>query len=187
MAPPATDVAEAKSSPSPSSSSGLHGADEATSKLEEQLPVQSAEAGGEGGDILLVADCGTEVPLSRSAARMSKTILGAMEVHCAGCRVPVVNVDASILRLVAAYCEKHGPHYDLAASAASLRDPFPAFPIDFTPAMYTVKPVTELHPDPHGLKAWDEKLISDLPDNSTLFALIIVSNRTHRYSFFSVQ
>lgn len=42
-------------------------------------------------------------------------------------------------------------------------------PLDFMLAMYSVKPITELHPDLHGLKAWDQKFISDLPDNSTLF------------------
>jgi len=135
MAPPATDAA--------------------TTKQEQQHA-----AGGEGvevsGDNLrLVAECGTEVRLSRSAARMSTTLLDMIEAGCAEGGIPIKGADAGTLRLVAAYCEKHAPHYDPVASAARLRDPFPPFPIDFTPAPYAVKPVTQLDPDPHGLKAWD--------------------------------
>lgn len=129
-----------------------------------------------GGDLVLVADCGTEVRLSRPAARMSTTILHMMEDDCAEGRIPIKDVHHTILRLVVAYCEKHAPHYDPVASAARLREPFPPFPIEFTPPHYSVKPVTETHPDPHGLEAWDHKFISDLPNNSTLFAVIIAAN-----------
>jgi S-phase kinase-associated protein 1 len=107
---------------------------------------------------------------------MSTMLLGMMEAGCADGGIPIKGADAGTLRLVAAYCEKHAPHYDPVASAARLRDPFPPFPIDFTPVAYAVKPVTQLDPDPHGLEAWDHKFISDLPDNSALFNLIIVSH-----------
>lgn len=149
--------------------------DAATTKQEQHA------AGGEGvevggGDLRLVAECGTEVRLSRSAARMSTMLLDMMEAGCAEGGIPIKGADAGMLRLVAAYCEKHAPHYDPVASAARLRDPFPPFPIDFTPVAYAVKPVTQLDPDPHGLEAWDHKFISDLPDNSALFNLIIIAN-----------
>lgn len=148
-----------------------------TAKQEENQHAAGGEAVDAGGrDLRLVADCGTEVRLSRSAARMSKTLLDMMEAGCAEGPVPIAGAGAGTLRLVAAYCERHAPHYDPVASAARLRDPFPPFPIDFTPPTYAIPPVTQLHPDPHGLEAWDRKFIADLPDNSALFNLIIVSN-----------
>ncbi|OEL14938.1 SKP1-like protein 11 [Dichanthelium oligosanthes] len=137
---------------------------------------QPAAGVDEGDDLTLVADCGTEVRLSRAAARMSTAILHMMEDGCAEGRVPVRDVHASVLRLVVAYCEKHAPHYDPAASAARLRDPFPPFPIDFPPTNHAIRPVTDPGPDPHGLDAWDHKFIADLPDNSALFAVIIAAN-----------
>ncbi|KAJ1295462.1 hypothetical protein BS78_01G226300, partial [Paspalum vaginatum] len=135
-----------------------------------------AAGGGDGEDLVLVADCGTEVRLSRPAARMSTTMLHATDDDCAGGRIPVTGVHPSILRLVAAYCERHAPHYDPVASAARLREPFPPFPIDFPPVKCAIRPVTDPGPDPHGLEAWDRKFIADLRDNSTLFALIIAAN-----------
>ncbi|WVZ59077.1 hypothetical protein U9M48_009278 [Paspalum notatum var. saurae] len=132
--------------------------------------------GGDGEDLVLMAECGTEVRLSRAAARMSTTMLHALDDDCAGGRIPVAGVHPSILRLVAAYCERHAPHYDAVASAARLREPFPPFPIDFPPDRYAIRPVTDPGPDPHGLEAWNKKFIADLRDNSTLFALIIVSD-----------
>ncbi|CAN6299305.1 unnamed protein product [Urochloa humidicola] len=139
---------------------------------------EGAESGAAAGgdDLVLVADCGTEVRLSRSAARMSTAILHVMEDGCAEGSIPVAGVDAFILRLVAAYCERHAPHYDPVASAARLRDPFPPFPIDFPPAHHAIRPVTDPGPDPHGLEAFDKKFIADLPDNSALYAVILAAN-----------
>ncbi|RLN41111.1 SKP1-like protein 13 [Panicum miliaceum] len=173
MAPPATaaDKREGKR-PMPPEGDPAAAAGETTEQ--EPQAAGGAEA-GDGDDLVLVADCGAEVRLSRSAARMSSTILHMMD-DCAEGRVPVAGVHAGVLRLVAAYCEQHAPHYDLAASAARLRDLFPPFPIDFTPAAHAIRPVTDPGPDPHGLEAWDEKFISDLPDNSALFAVILAAN-----------
>ncbi|KAG2548887.1 SKP1-like protein 13 [Panicum virgatum] len=145
----------------------------------EEHPAAAAAVGGaeagDGDDLVLVADCGAEVRLSRSAARMSTTIVHMMD-DCAEGRVPVAGVHAGVLRLMAAYCERHAPHYDPAASAARLRDPFPPFPIEFAPAAHPIRPVTDPGPDPHGLEAWDYKFIADLPDNSALFAVILAAN-----------
>jgi S-phase kinase-associated protein 1 len=121
----------------------------ATTKQEQHA------AGGEGsveggGDLRLLEECGTEVRLSRSAAWMSATLLGMIEAGCAEGGIPIKGADAGSLCLVAAYCEKHAPHYDPVASEAKLRDPLPPFPIDFMPASYAVKPITQLDPDPHG-------------------------------------
>ena len=65
-----------------------------------------------GGDIVPEAGCSTEVRLSRSAARMSTMLLQMMEGGCAEGGVPIEGANAGILRLVATYCKKHGPHYD---------------------------------------------------------------------------
>ena len=179
MAPPATAAGkrEGKRTMPPQGDPADAAAVGATTEQEPQ-----AAGGAEAGDLVLVADCGAEVRLSRSAARMSTTIVHMMD-DCAEGRVPVAGVHAGVLRLVAAYCERHAPHYDPAASAARLRDPFPPFPIDFTPTAHAIRPVTDPGPDPHGLEAWDDKFISDLPDNAALFAVILVSNRTDRCFF----
>ncbi|CAM0145776.1 unnamed protein product [Urochloa decumbens] len=169
MAPPATTADKRPMPPEDDPTAAADGAPAGGA--------EGAEAGASGGDdLVLVTDCGTEVRLSRSAARMSTAILHAMEDGCAEGRVPVTGVDAGVLRLVAAYCEKHAPHYDPVASAAKLRDPFPPFPIDFPPAHHAIRPVTDPGPDPHGLEAFDQKFIRDLPDNSALYAVILAAN-----------
>jgi S-phase kinase-associated protein 1 len=155
-------------------------ADAATTTEQEQHAAEGEGVVEVGGDLRLVAECGTEVRLSRSAARMSTMLLGMIEAGCADGGIPINGADVGTLRLVAAYCEKHAPHYDPVASAARLRDPFPPFPIEFTPPTYAIKPVTHPDPDPHGLEAWDHKFISDFRDNSALFNLIIVSKVTRR-------
>jgi len=82
------------------------------------------------------------VRLSCSTARLSTTLLGMMDGGCAEGGIPIEGADAGILRLGAAYSEKHGLYHDPVAFAARLRGPFLPFPNDFTPA--TVKLVTEL-------------------------------------------
>lgn len=182
MAPPATaaDKRDGKRPAPPEEDPTVDSAAAtADGETTEQQAAGGAEgSGGGGGDLVLVTDCGTEVRLSRSAARMSTAILHMMEDGCAEGRVPVKGVDAGVLRLVVAYCERHAPHYDPVASAARLRDPFPPFPIEFPRGTHAIRPVTDPGPDPHGLEAWDKKFIADLPDNSALFAVILVSNRT---------
>lgn len=140
----------------------------------------AAEREGEEGcgaddGLVLVAACGTEFRISRTAAQMSAMLNGMMEGCCAEGPIRVQDVDAGILRMVIAYCEKHGPYYD-PATAGRERDPFPPFPIDLTPATHTIKPVTEPDPDPHGLNSWDQDFITVGIDNTTLFAIILVSN-----------
>ncbi|KAG2537920.1 SKP1-like protein 13 [Panicum virgatum] len=168
MAPPAT--AAGKRTMPPQGDPADAAAVGATTEQEPQ-----AAGGAEAGDLVLVADCGAEVRLSRPAARMSSTTVHMLD-DCAEGRVPVAGVHAGVLRLVAAYCERHAPHYDPAASAARLRDPFPPFPIDFPPTAHAIRPVTDPGPDPHGLEAWDDNFISDLPDNAALFAVILAAN-----------
>ncbi|TVU01133.1 hypothetical protein EJB05_53432 [Eragrostis curvula] len=142
----------------------------------EKQPAEEGEgAEGRDDDLVLVTESGTELRLSRLAARMSTMLSGMMEGDCAEGRIPVPNVDAGILRLVVAYCEKHAPHYD-PESAGRDRDPFPPFPIDLTPATHAIKPVTEPDPDPHGLKAWDQQFIPAGMDNSILFAIILMDD-----------
>jgi S-phase kinase-associated protein 1 len=184
MAPPAA-AADKREGKRPMPPEGDPAAAAAAGETTEQ-EAQAAGGAEAGDDLVLVADCGAEVRLTRSAARMSTTILHMMD-DCAEGRVPVAGVHAGVLRLVAAYCERHAPHYDPEASAARLRDPFPPFSIDFRPTAHAIRPVTDPGPDPHGLEAWDEKFIADLPDNSALFAVILVSNRTDRCFFLSVN
>ncbi|XP_062205628.1 SKP1-like protein 5 [Phragmites australis] len=168
----ATAAAETK----PSSASEPEVGDE-EKKREQAQGGEGAEGDGDGdGELVLVTECGTELRLSRCAARMSSMLLGMMEGGCAGGRIAIPGVHAGILRMVAAYCEKHAPHYDPVAADARDRDPFPPFTIDLTPATHRIKPVTEPDPDPHGLKAWDQEFISAGVDNSTLFAIIIAAN-----------
>jgi S-phase kinase-associated protein 1 len=183
MAPPTTAAADKREGKRPAPPEEHPTAAAATEgETAGQQAAGGAEGSGsgyDGGDLVLVTDCGTEVLLSRSAARMSTAILHMMEDDCAGGRVPVAGVDAGVLRLVVAYCERHAPHYDAVASAARLRDPFPPFPIEFPIANPAIRPVTDPGPDPHGLEAWDKKFIANLPDNSALFAVILVSNQPH--------
>ncbi|KAF8722914.1 hypothetical protein HU200_022051 [Digitaria exilis] len=171
MAPPvaAADKREGKRPMAPEE-------DPAAAAIADGDTAEQAAGGADSDDLVLVAECGTEVRLSRSAARMSTTILHMMEDGCAEGRVPVKGVHAGTLRMVVAYCERHAPHYDPAASAARLRNPFPPFPIDFPNAANAIRPVTDPGPDPHGLEAWDKKFIGDLPDNSALFAIILAAN-----------
>ncbi|CAN6323898.1 unnamed protein product [Urochloa humidicola] len=177
MAPPATAAEKREGKrPMPPEEDPTAAADGAAASAGAAKGAEAGAAAGDGDDLILVTDCGTEVRLSRSAARMSTAILHVMEDGCAEGRVPVRDVDAGVLRLVAAYCEKHAPHYDPVASAARLRDPFPPFPIDFPPTHHAIRPVTDPGPDPHGLEAWDEKFIRDLPDNSALYAVILAAN-----------
>ncbi|GJN20711.1 hypothetical protein PR202_gb08121 [Eleusine coracana subsp. coracana] len=145
---------------------------------EEKKPAAEGE-GVEGGagadDLVLVTECGTEFRISRMAAQMSAMLYGMIESDCAEGRIRVPGVDAGILRMVLAFCEKHGPYYD-PATAGQDRDPFPPFPIDLSPANHAIKPVTEPDPDPHGLKSWDQEFITAGIDNSTLFAIILAAN-----------
>ncbi|KAL6640969.1 hypothetical protein ACP70R_019150 [Stipagrostis hirtigluma subsp. patula] len=134
------------------------------------------EANGEAGDLVLVAECGTELRASRPAARMSTMLRGMMEGDCAAGRIAIPDVPAGVLRTVLEYCERHAPHYDPDAAAARDRDPFPPFPIDLAPSTHAIRPVTEPEPDPHGLEAWDKEFIAAVPDNSTLFGIILAAN-----------
>ncbi|XP_047070799.1 SKP1-like protein 1 [Lolium rigidum] len=152
----AADEAEAKPKPKPSSSS------------EEAKPEPEAE---EMPPLVLVAEDGVEVRISRPAARMSHMLRLLMEDSCADGPIPAPNVHSDILDLVVQYCEKHGPYYDPEASERA-RNPFPPFPVELTPTVSSIKPVTYVDPDPHGLKDWDKDFIS--LDNSTLFEVILV-------------
>ncbi|RLN15428.1 SKP1-like protein 13 [Panicum miliaceum] len=174
MAPPAA-AADKREGKRPMPPEGDPAAATAGETTEQKAQAAGGAEAGDRDDLVLVADCGAEVRLSRSAARMSTTILHMMD-DCTEGRVPVAGVHAGVLRLVAAYCERHAPHYDPEASAARLRDTFPPFPIDFRPTAHAIRPVTDPGPDPHGLEAWDEKFIADLPDNSALFAVILAAN-----------
>jgi S-phase kinase-associated protein 1 len=147
---------------------------EAGSAGEKKPEGEGAEGGGD--DLLLVTECGTELRFSRLAARMSTMLYGMMEVGCAVGRIRVPDIDAGTLRLVAAYCEKHGPYYD-PATACRDRDTFLPLPIDFMPAAHAIKPVTEPDPDPHGLNSWDQEFITVGIDITTLCSILLVSNR----------
>jgi hypothetical protein len=68
-----------------------------------------------GDDLVLVTDCGTELRLSQLVVQMS-TMLSFMAdddlvLVTDGC-IHIPNVDADILWMVVAYCEKHKPYYD---------------------------------------------------------------------------
>ncbi|KAL6842371.1 hypothetical protein ACP4OV_027798 [Aristida adscensionis] len=165
LAAAAAATAEAKPSPASETEIG--------DGVKEQERAEG-EAGGEDGELVLVTECGTELRLSRPAARMSAMLRGMMEGDCAAGRIAIPDVPAGILRLVLRYCEKHAPHYD--PDAPLYRDPFPPFPVDLAPSTHAVKPVTELDPDPHGLDAWDKEFITSGVDNSILFAIILAAN-----------
>lgn len=157
----APDEEEAKPKPKPSSSS------------EEAKPEPGAGDPEEMPPLVLVAEDGVEVSISRPAARMSHMLRLLMEDSCADGPIPAPNVHSDILDLVVQYCEKHGPYYDPEASERA-RNPFPPFPVELTPTVSSIKPVTYVDPDPHGLKDWDKDFIS--LDNSTLFELILAAN-----------
>ncbi|KAK1681120.1 hypothetical protein QYE76_041968 [Lolium multiflorum] len=156
-AAPAAAPDEAKPKPKPSSSS-----EEAKPEDQPEMP-----------PLVLVAEDGVEVSISRPAARMSHMLRLLMEDSCADGPIPAPNVHSDILDLVVQYCEKHGPHYDPEASERA-RNPFPPFPVELTPTVSSIKPVTYVDPDPHGLKDWDKDFIS--LDNSTLFEVILAAN-----------
>lgn len=154
------DEAEAEAKPSSSSE-------------EVKEPEQGVEKQEEKPALVLVAEDGVEVRISEPAARMSQMLRHMMEDGCADGRIPTPNIHSDILEMVVEYCEKHGPYYDPEASERD-RYPFPPFPVELTPTVSSIKPVTYVDPDPHGLKDWDSDFIS--LDNSTLFEIILAAN-----------
>uniref|UniRef100_A0ACD5Y4L4 Uncharacterized protein n=1 Tax=Avena sativa TaxID=4498 RepID=A0ACD5Y4L4_AVESA len=156
----APDEAEAEAKPSASSE-------------EVKEPESEAEHQEEKPPLVLVAEDGVEVTISRPAAQMSHMLRLLMEDGCSDGPIPTSNVHSDILELVVQYCEKHGPYYDPEASERA-RNPFPPFPVELSPTVSSIKPVTYVDPDPHGLKDWDKEFIS--LDNSTLFEVILAAN-----------
>lgn len=154
------DEAEAEAKPSSSSE-------------EVKEPEPGTEKQEEKPALVLVAEDGVEVCISEPAARMSQMLRHMMEDGCADGRIPTANIHSDILEMVVEYCEKHGPYYDPEASERD-RYPFPPFPVELTPTVSSIKPVTYVDPDPHGLKDWDSDFIS--LDNSTLFEIILAAN-----------
>ncbi|KAM0838548.1 hypothetical protein ACQ4PT_060912 [Festuca glaucescens] len=144
-----------------------------SSSEEVKEPEPEAEDQEEMPPLVLVAEDGVEVSISRPAARMSHMLRLLMEDSCADGPIPAPNVHSDILELVVEYCEKHGPYYDPEASERA-RNPFPPFPVELTPTVSSIKPVTYVDPDPHGLKDWDKEFIS--LDNSILFEVILAAN-----------
>ncbi|KAM0902627.1 hypothetical protein ACQ4PT_019187 [Festuca glaucescens] len=144
-----------------------------SSSEEAKEPEPEAEDQEEMPPLVLVAEDGVEVSISRPAARMSHMLRLLMEDSCADGPIPAPNVHSDILELVVEYCEKHGPYYDPEASERA-RNPFPPFPVELTPTVSSIKPVTYVDPDPHGLKDWNKEFIS--LDNSTLFEVILAAN-----------
>lgn len=142
-------------------------------KAKEPEPEPSADDQEEKPPLVLVSEDGVEVPISRPAARMSHMLRLLMEDACADGPIPATNVHSDVLRLVVEYCEKHGPHYDPEASERA-RNPFPPFPVELSPTVSSIKPVTYVDPDPHRLKDWDKDFIA--LDNSTLFEIILAAN-----------
>lgn len=142
-------------------------------KAKEPEPEPSADDQEEKPPLVLVSEDGVEVPISRAAARMSHMLRLLMEDACADGPIPATNVHSDVLQLVVEYCEKHGPHYDPEASERA-RNPFPPFPVELSPTVSSIKPVTYVDPDPHRLKDWDKDFIA--LDNSTLFEIILAAN-----------
>lgn len=171
-APDEEEEAEAK--PSSSSEEAEAKPSSSEEEVKEREPEPEAEGQEEMPPLVLVAEDGVEVSISRPAARMSHMLRLLMEDSCADGPIPAPNVHSDILELVVEYCEKHGPHYDPQASERA-RNPFPPFPVELSPTVSSIKPVTWVDPDPHGFKDWDKEFISPL-DNSTLFELILAAN-----------
>lgn len=166
------DEAEAEAKPS-SSEEEVKEPEPGTEKQEEEKPA-----------LVLVAEDGVEVRISEPAARMSQMLRHMMEDGCADGRIPTANIHSDILEMVVEYCEKHGPYYDPEASERD-RYPFPPFPVELTPTVSSIKPVTYVDPDPHGLKDWDSDFIS--LDNSTLFEIILVKRPNRLFTFFALH
>lgn len=95
--------------------------------------------------LVLLAQDGVEVRISEPAARMSQMLRHMIEDCCAGYRIPTPDVYSDVLERVVHYCEKHGPYYDPQASERD-RHPFPPFPVELTPAVSSIKPVTASRP-----------------------------------------
>ncbi|KAL5231023.1 hypothetical protein ABZP36_029799 [Zizania latifolia] len=130
----------------------------------------------EGSTLVLVAEDGVDVRISKARVQLSQTLRRMTVDGCPTERILIQGVRSDVLELIVEYYEKHAPYFDPEASARNHR-PIWSFPIELPPSVFNIKHATFIDPNanPNGLKAFNKEFFS--VNKSTLFKIMLVSSQ----------